>query len=201
MATVRRVQTRADGSCDTSEAVVQANHRAAPNVDTATSVAAADMRPDRYNDHASTGNSPLTTDGVDRASTWVEISRRWRSLRVRSSCARWARTGPVAPDSFTVRAADSEDTRAVTNSARAATVRRPDRSSTGPKPVATTPERAIVPAKNSAGSALRDTIVVVSRMNTHANWSMRLSASTTTRSVSPAWATTSAGVCALTRRG
>ena len=33
------------------------------------------------------------------------------------------------------------------------------------------------------------------------NWSIRLSASCTTRSVSPPCATTSAGVCLLTRRG
>ncbi len=40
IATVRRVHTRADGKCDTSDAVVQANHRAAPSVATAISVAA-----------------------------------------------------------------------------------------------------------------------------------------------------------------
>ena len=40
IATVRRVHTRAEGSCETSDAVVQANQRAAPSVATATSVAA-----------------------------------------------------------------------------------------------------------------------------------------------------------------
>src|SRR5262245_27890427 len=45
--TVRRVHTRAEGSCDTRDAVVQANHRAAPNTDTATRVAPAESRPDR----------------------------------------------------------------------------------------------------------------------------------------------------------
>src|SRR3954449_8278446 len=48
IATVRLVQTRADGSCDTNEAVVQANHRAAPSVPTAISVAAEVSWPFRY---------------------------------------------------------------------------------------------------------------------------------------------------------
>ena len=52
MATVRRVHTRAEGSCETSDAVVQANQRAAPSVDTATRVAPADSPPDRYSAQA-----------------------------------------------------------------------------------------------------------------------------------------------------
>src|SRR5436305_6823287 len=47
ISTVRRVQTRAEGSCEMSDAVVQANHRAALSVDTATRVAPADSAPDR----------------------------------------------------------------------------------------------------------------------------------------------------------
>src|SRR4029453_15073877 len=60
MATVRRVHTRADGKCDTSDAVVQANHRAAPSVATAISVAAADRFPPRYIAQAAIGSRPLT---------------------------------------------------------------------------------------------------------------------------------------------
>src|SRR5215471_5847469 len=113
MATVRRVQTRAEGSWDTREAVVQANHRAEPNVDTATRVAPADREPDRYKAHAPTGSRPLRIAGVDRAPTCIEISRRWRRLRLASRRARWASTGRVAPASLTVRAADRDETRAV----------------------------------------------------------------------------------------
>ena len=149
IATVRRVHTRADGTCDTNDAMVQANHRAAASVDTTTNVAPADIPPPRYNAQAPIGNSPLTIDGVDRASTWIEISFRWRSLRTRSRRARWASTGCVAPASFTVRAADSADTSAVANAARAPTVWRPDRSSSGPKTVATAPETSMAVAKNS----------------------------------------------------
>src|SRR5919199_1282865 len=115
MATVRRVHTRAEGSCEISDAVVQANQRAAPKVETATRVAPADSPPDRYNAHAPIGSSPLTMDGVDRAHTWTEISWRCRSLRTLSSRARWVNTGRDAPASFTVRAADSDETSAVTN--------------------------------------------------------------------------------------
>src|SRR6185369_4131761 len=201
MATVRRLHTRADGSCDTSDAVVQANQRALPRIATATRVAAADMDPDRYSTHTPIGNRPLVMLGVERASTWVEISRRCRSLRTRSRPASWPSTGRVAPASFTVRAAESAETSAVAKAARAATVRRPDFSNDGPKIDATSPEMTMVPAKNRAGTMLPDTIVVVTRMNAHATWSIRLSARTTTRSVSPPWATTSAGVCELTRRG
>src|SRR5262245_56262967 len=89
IATVRPVQTRADGSCDTTDAVVHANQRAAANVDTATSVAPADIPPPRYSAHAPMGSSPLTTAGVERARTWIEISLRCRSLRIWSSRARW----------------------------------------------------------------------------------------------------------------
>src|SRR3954454_19771560 len=113
MATVRRVQTRAEGNWETREAVVQANHRAAPRVDTTTRVAAPVRCPPRYSAQAATGSRPATTDGVDRAHTWIEISRRCRSLRTVSRPARWASTDRVAPASFTVRAAESEDTSAV----------------------------------------------------------------------------------------
>src|SRR6266487_203740 len=201
MATVRRVHTRAEGSCETRDAVVQANHRAAPSVATATRVAPGDSPPDRYSAHTPTGSSPLTMEGVDRAHTCTEVSRRCRSLRTPSSRARCASTGRVAPASFTVRAAESDDTSAVANAARAATVFRAERSSSGPNRVAASPETSIVPAKNIAGTAVPDTRVIEIRMTAQMNWSIRLSASITTRSVSPPWATTSAGVCALTRRG
>src|SRR5213083_809693 len=166
MAAVRRVQTRADGNCEISDAVVQANQRAAPNVATATRVAPGDSAPARYSAHAATGSSPLTIDGVDRAHTCTEISRRCRSLRVPSSRARCARTGRVAPASWTGRAADSDDTSAVANAARAATVRRAERSSSGPNRVAAAPETTIVPAKNSAGTAVPDTNVIEIRTKT-----------------------------------
>src|SRR5262249_43342215 len=107
----------------------------------------------------------------------------------------------VAPASFTVRAADSDDTSAVANAARAATVLRAARSSNGPKPVAASPETTIVARKNSPGTTVPDTTVIATRTTTPMDWSIMLSARTTTRSVSPPWATTSAGVCALTRRG
>src|SRR5829696_893367 len=135
MAAVRAVHTRAEGSWETREAVVQANQRAAPRVETATRVAAELSCPVRNSAHTAIGRSPVVTDGVDRAHTWAAISRRCRSLRVLSSPARWARTGPVAPASFTVRAAASEDTSAVANAARAATVRRAARASSGPNSV------------------------------------------------------------------
>src|SRR5262245_63263761 len=67
MATVRQVQTRADGSCEISEAVVHANQRSVPSVDTATRVAPGDSAPARYSAHAATGSNPLAMDGVDRA--------------------------------------------------------------------------------------------------------------------------------------
>ena len=66
----------------------------------------------------------------------------------------------MAPASFTVRAADSDDTSAVANAARAATVRRADRSSRGPNSVAASPETSIVPTKNSAGTNDPDTAVI-----------------------------------------
>src|SRR6185436_2089033 len=118
IATVRRVHTRADGSCATSDAVVQANQRAEPNVDTATSVAPAVRSPVRYSAHTPIGSRPAASAGVDRANTLTEISRRCRALRTVSSFARWASTGAVAPASLTVRAADSAETSAVANAAR-----------------------------------------------------------------------------------
>src|SRR5262245_23580332 len=151
MLTVRRVHTRADGSCEINDAVVQANHRAAPSVETATSVAAAERRPSRNSAHAPIGNTPDRIDGVDRAHTWIAISRRCRSLRSRSSRARWLSTGPVAPASLTVRAADSDDTSAVANAARAATVRRADAARGGPNSVAGSPDATLVHEKNSGG--------------------------------------------------
>src|SRR5262245_10683936 len=201
MATVRLVHTRADGSCETSDAVVHANHRAAPSVATATRVAPDESPPDRYSAHAPTGSSPLTIDGVDRAQTWTEISRRWRSLRIASSRARCASTGRVAPASFTVRAADSDDTNAVANAARAATVRFADAASPGPNRVAASPDSSMVPAKNAAGTKDREISVIAINVTAHATWSTTLSARITTRSVSPPCAITSAGVCALIRRG
>src|SRR5262245_15666666 len=148
---VRRVQTRADGSCEMSDAVVHANQRAAPSVDTATSVAADDSRPSRNSAQAPIGSTPDRIDGVDRAHTWIEISRRCRSLRSRSSRARWASTGRVAPASLTVRAADSDDTSAVANAARAATVRRAEAARPGPNSVAASPDNTLVHEKNSGG--------------------------------------------------
>ncbi len=179
--------------------MVQANHWAAPSVETATSVAAEDRPPDRYSAQAATGSSPLTVDGVDRAHTCTEISRCCRSLRMLSNRARCASTGRVAPASFTVRAADSADTSAVANAARAATVLRAERSRRGPNRVAANPDTSIVPANNSAGTALPVARTIDARTATQMNWSIMLSASITTRSVSPLWATTSAGVCPLTR--
>ncbi len=76
MATVRRVQTRAEGSWETSEAVVQANQRAEASVATETSVAAALRWSIRYSTQTAIGSSPLTIDGVERAQTWIAISRR-----------------------------------------------------------------------------------------------------------------------------
>ncbi len=123
------------------------------------------------------GSRPLTIDGVDRAHTWTEISRRCRSLRTTSSRARWASTGRVAPASFTVRAADSDDTSAVANAARAATVRRADRSSRGPNSVAASPE-----THHRAGEeqrrherAARPRVIATSTTRPM-NWSIRLSA-------------------------
>ena len=197
---MRRVQTRADGSCETSDAVVQANQPAAPRVATATRVGPAASRPVRYSAQTAIGISPLTMEGVDRAQTWIEISRRCRSLRTVSSRARCASTDPVAPASLTVRAADNDDTSAVANAARAATVWPAARSSSGPNNAAALPLTAIVAAKNSAGTNVPETSVMVTRTNPQTNWSITLSASSTTRSVSPPCATTSAGVCALTRR-
>src|SRR5262249_7002310 len=162
----RRVHTRAEGSCETSDAVVQANHPAEPSVETATRVAPGDSPPDRYSAQAPIGSSPLASDGVDRAHTCTEISRRCRSLRTASSRARWASTGRVAPASFTVRAADSDDTSAVANAARAATVLRAARSSNGPKPVAASPETTIVARKNSPGTTVPDTTVIATRTTT-----------------------------------
>jgi hypothetical protein len=59
----------------------------------------------------------------------------------------------------------------------------------------------MVAPKNTPGTQLRDTTVMLTSTNSAMNWSITLSASTTTRSVSPLCATTSAGVWALTRRG
>src|SRR5690348_9983083 len=103
MATVRLVHTRADGNWLISEAVVHANQRAAPSTATAMRVAAADSDPDRYMPQAAIGSRPLAIDGVDRAHTWIAISRRCSSLRAPSRRARWASTGLVAPASLTVR--------------------------------------------------------------------------------------------------
>src|SRR3954452_10139791 len=102
MATVRRVHTLADGSCATSDAVVQANQRAAPSVDTMISTDADDSRPPRYRAQAPIGSRPEASDGVERAHTWIAISCRCRSLRFRTSPAKLASTGRVAPASFTV---------------------------------------------------------------------------------------------------
>src|SRR5262245_61649193 len=113
METVRRVQTRAEGSAEISDAVVQANQRAAPSVEIAISVAAADSEPVRKSAHAPIGSRPDRTDGVDRAHTWIEISLRCFSPRTVSKRSRCARTGRVAPASLTVRAAVSDDTSAV----------------------------------------------------------------------------------------
>ena len=131
----------------------------------------------------------------------MAISRRCFSLRSASSRARWSSTGTVAPASFTVRAADSDDTRAVANAARAATVRRAARSSRGPNRVAARPETTIVPTKNRAGTYEPEAQVIATIISRLMDVSMTLSASMTTRSVSPPCATTSAGVCLLTRRG
>ena len=59
----------------------------------------------------------------------------------------------------------------------------------------------MVPTKNRAGTTLADTSVITTTITTLVIWSTTLSASCTTRSVSPPWATTSAGVWPLTRRG
>jgi hypothetical protein len=201
IATVRLVHTRADGSCDTSDAVVHANQRAAPSVATAIRVAAELRWPPRYSAQAAIGSRPLTIDGVDRAQTWMTISRRCRSLRTSSSRARCSSTGSVAPASLTVRAADSDDTSAVAKAARPATVRRAAFSSRGPNRVAARPETTIVPRKNRPGTIDCETAVITAMRIRLAALSIRLSASMTTRSVSPPWATTSAGVCLLTRRG
>ena len=107
----------------------------------------------------------------------------------------------MAPASLTVRAADSDDTRAVANEARAATVRRAAFSNRGPNSVAASPDTTIVPRKNSAGTNDCDANVMATISTRLVTLSIRLSASMTTRSVSPPWATTSAGVCLLTRRG
>jgi hypothetical protein len=85
---VRLVHTRADGRWATSDAVVHANQRAEPNVDTATSVAPADRSPPRYIPHTPIGSRPAASAGVDRASTWNEISRRCLALRTVSRVAR-----------------------------------------------------------------------------------------------------------------
>ena len=72
---------------------------------------------------------------------------------------------------------------------------RADRSSRGPNSVAASPETTIVPTKNSAGTSDAGRPASSRRaITTQVDWSIRLSASTTTRSVSPPWATTSAGV-------
>src|SRR5690349_9086226 len=174
IATVRRVHTRAEGIWDTSDAVVQANQRAEPSVDTATSAAPADRWPAKYSAHTAIGNSPLTVDGVERAHICSVISRRWRWLRAVSRRARWSSTGLVAPASFTVRAADSDDTSAVANAARAATVRRAERSSRGPKSVAASPDTTIVPAKKAAGTNDREAAVIDTIMSTLMVVSIRL---------------------------
>ncbi len=85
--------------------------------------------------------------------------------------------------------------------ARAVTVSRAARSSRGPNAIAASPESSIVPRKNSPGTTLPVTRVIATSMTTPIAWSHTLSASCTTRSVSPPCATTSAGVCRLTRRG
>jgi len=107
----------------------------------------------------------------------------------------------VAPASLTVRAADSDDTSAVANAARASTVRRAAFSSRGPNIVAASPDTTIVPRKNTAGTSDFAAAVITVISTRLLTLSIRLSASITTRSVSPPWATTSAGVCLLTRRG
>ena len=86
--TVRRVHTRAAGRPEMIDAVVQANQRAAPKVDTTTSVVPAVSPPPRYSAQAPMGSRPLIIDGVERARTCTAISRCCRSLRTRSSPAR-----------------------------------------------------------------------------------------------------------------
>src|SRR5215213_9988510 len=100
-----------------SEAVVHANQRAEPSVDTAIRVAAVLRLPPRYIAQAAIGSRPASTAGVERAITCVEISRRCWLLRAMSSRARCARTGAVAPASFTERAADRADTSPVAKAA------------------------------------------------------------------------------------
>ena len=90
----------------------------------------------------------------------MAISRRCSSLRRPSSAARWASTGRLAPASLTVRAAEIDDTSAVANAARAATVRCAAASSSGPNSVAAAPDAIIVPTKNRAGTKLRETSVI-----------------------------------------
>ena len=69
IATVRRVQTRADGSAEMSEAVVQANQCADPTVATATRAAVASIDPRTYSAQMPIGARPATMDGVERAHT------------------------------------------------------------------------------------------------------------------------------------
>ncbi len=202
IATVRRVHTRADGSCDTSDAVVHANQRAAPSVATAISVAAARQvaaevqrpRRDRQQpaDHRRGGPRPHL-DG-DLAAAAARCGRRRagpggpapaRSPRPASPCAprtattpaRW-RTPPGPPPS----------------AARPA----PAAARTGSRPARTS---TIVPTKKAAGTADIAASVIDTTTTRLVALSITLSASMTTRSVSPPCATTSAGVYLLIRRG
>ena len=99
IATVRRVQTRAEGSCETSDAVVQANQRAAPSVDTATRVGAGGQAAGEVAaPRRAIGSSPLTHR---RASSGPRPASRSPGAAGRcgraSSRARWASTGAGRP--------------------------------------------------------------------------------------------------------
>ena len=108
IASVRRVRPGPRAARETSDAVVQANQRAAPNVDTATRVAprrgSGEIQP-----HAPPAAPAHDGQGGPRPHLNRDLPPLCRSLRSRSSRARWASTGRVAPASLTVRARRSRD--------------------------------------------------------------------------------------------